>query len=60
MKKTWVSVISEINSEKKYKIVKLSNTEEDELSEEQKNRMLIYSDSKGEKLSLYKKYSEEL
>ena len=60
MKRTQVSVISDINSEKKYEIVKLSDTEEDKLSVNQKNRMLIHSDSKREKLSLYKKYSEEL
>ena len=60
MKKTQVSIISEINSEKKYKIVKLSDTKEDKLSEDQKNRMSIHSDSKKEKSSLYKKYLEEL
>ena len=49
-----------MNSEKKYKIVKLLDTKEDELSENQKNKILIYSDSKGEKSSLYVKYSKKL
>ena len=60
VKKTWVSVTSEINSEKEYEIIKLSDTEEDKLSKDQKNKMSIYSDSEGEKSSLYKKYSEKL
>ena len=33
MKKSQISVTSEINSEKEYKIVKLSDTKEDKLSE---------------------------
>ena len=60
MKKTQVSVTSEINSKEKYKIVKLLDTEKDKLSQNQKNKMLIYSDSERRKLSLYKKYLEEL
>ena len=60
MKKTQTPVTLEINSEKEYEIVKLSNTEEDKLSENWENKMLIYFNSIREKLSLYKKYSEEL
>ena len=37
-----------------------SDTKEDKLSKNQKNKMLIHSDSEREKPSLYKKYSEEL
>ena len=32
VEKTWALIISEIDSEKKYKIVKLLDTKEDELS----------------------------
>ena len=60
VKKTQTSVILEINSEKEYEIIKLSNTEADKLSENQKNKILIYSNLKREKLSLYKNYLEEL
>ena len=60
MKKSQASVTSEIDSEKEYEIVKLSGTKENKLSEDQKNKMSICSDSKREKSSLYKKYLEEL
>ena len=33
VKKTWAFITLEINSEKKYKIVKLLNTDKDKLSE---------------------------
>ena len=59
VEKAQVSVTLEINSEKEYEIVELSNTEEDKLFKNQKNKMLIHSNSTREKLSLYKKYSEE-
>ena len=60
MKRSQVSITSEINSEKEYKIVKSSNINKDKLSENQKNKMLICSNLEREKLSLHKKYSEEL
>ena len=60
VEKTHISVTSEINNEKEYEIVKLSNTDKSELSKNQKNKMSICSDSVREKSSLYKKYSEEL
>ena len=56
---TYVSVISEIYSEKEYEIVNSLDTEEDKLSKNQKNKMSIYSDSNKEKSSLCKKYLEE-
>ena len=60
VKKTQTFVTSKIDSEKKYKIVKLSDIKKDKLSEDQKNIMLIYSNLKREKLSLYKKYLKKL
>ena len=47
------------NSEE-YKIVESLDTKEDKLSENQKNKMLFYSDFKEEKSSLCTKYSEKL
>ena len=57
---THAPVTLEINSEKENKIVKSSDTEEDELSKNQKNKISIHSDSNKEKSPLYKKYLEEL
>ena len=48
MKNSQVSVASEIDSEKEYKIVRLSDTDKDELFKNQKNKILIYSDSRRE------------
>ena len=39
VEKTQISIILEINSEKKYEIVKLSDINKDKLSEDQKNKM---------------------
>ena len=60
VEKTQASVTSEINSEKEYEIVKILETEEDKLSEDQKNKILIHLNLKEEKSSLYKKYLEKL
>ena len=60
VKKTQTSVTLEINSEKEYEIIKLSDTNEDRLFKNQKNKMLIYSNLTEEKSSLYKKYFEKL
>ena len=57
---TKAPVTLEINSEKEYKIVKLSDTNKEELSKNQKNKLLICFNLKEEKLSLYKKYLEKL
>ena len=59
IEKTQASVTLEINSEKEYKIVKSSDINK-ELSENQKNKMSIYSDLQREKSSLYKKYLKKL
>ena len=60
VEQTHAPVISEINSEKEYEIVKSSDTEEGELSENQKNKILIHSDSVREKSPLYTVYLEKL
>ena len=60
VKEIYALVISEINSEKEYKIVKSSDTDEEELSKNQKNKMSIHSDSIEETSSLYKKYLKKL
>ena len=60
VKETYALVTSEINSEKENKIVKSSDTDEEELSKNQKNKMSIHSDSTEETFSLYKRYLKKL
>ena len=60
VEKTYTSVVSEIDNEKEYEIVKLSDTNKDKSSKNQKNKISICSDSIERKLSLYKKYLKEL